>query len=107
MADAKAYDAIVIGSGMGGLTAAALLAKRGLRTLLVEKEGQVGGYVVSFQRDGFTLDATGAFVGGCQEGGEFYQVLREIGVQDKIDFIPIHHIRAISQSCWTTTATGI
>jgi prolycopene isomerase len=95
MADAKAYDAIVIGSGMGGLTAAALLAKRGLRTLLVEKEGQVGGYVVSFQRDGFTLDATGAFVGGCQEGGEFYQVLREIGVQDKIDFIPIHHIRNI------------
>lgn len=64
----KKYDAIVIGSGMGGLTTAALLAKRGLKILLLEKEKQVGGYVVSFKRSGFTFDATGSFVGGCHEG---------------------------------------
>lgn len=91
----RAYDAIVIGSGMGGLTAAAVLAKKGRRTLLLEKERQVGGYVVSFRRDGFTFDATGAFVGGCHVGGELDQILREIGAQEKIDFIPIHHIRNI------------
>jgi phytoene dehydrogenase-like protein len=95
MVDAKSYDAIVIGSGMGGLTAAALLAKRRLRTVLLEKEKQVGGYVVSFKRGELTFDATGAFVGGCQEGGEFYQILREIGAHEKIDFIPIHHIKNI------------
>jgi prolycopene isomerase len=78
---------------MGGLTAASLLVKKGLKTLLLEKEKQVGGYVVSFKRNGFTLDATGAFVGGCQEGGEFYQVLKEIGALDEIEFIPIHHIQ--------------
>jgi phytoene dehydrogenase-like protein len=55
MPDNKKWDAIVIGSGMGGLTAAALLAKKGLRTLLLEKEKQVGGYVVSFERGGFTF----------------------------------------------------
>ena len=93
MAKAKAYDAIVIGSGMGGLTAAALLARKGFNTLLFEKEKQVGGYVVSFKRGGFTFDATGAFLGGCQEGGEFYHLLKEIGVQEEIEFIPIHHIR--------------
>lgn len=91
----KKYDAIVIGSGMGGLTSASLLAKKGLRTLLLEKDKQVGGYVVSFKRDGFTFDATGAFVGGCQEGGEFYQVLKEIGAHEEVEFIPIHHIQNI------------
>jgi phytoene dehydrogenase-like protein len=91
----KNYDVIVIGSGMGGLTAASLLMKKGLKTLLLEKEKQVGGYVVSFKRDGFTFDATGAFVGGCQEGGEFYQVLREIGVHEGIEFVPIHQIQNI------------
>ena len=95
MANRKACDAVVIGSGMGGLTAAALLANRGLKVLLFEKENQVGGYVVSFKRRGFTFDATGAFVGGCHEGGEFYQILREIGAHEKVQFIPIHHIQNI------------
>jgi phytoene desaturase len=91
----KRYDVIVIGAGMGGLTAATLLARKGWKTLLVEKENQVGGYVVSFKRDGFTFDATGAFVGGCQEGGEFYRILEEMGIQRGLEFIPIDHIRNI------------
>lgn len=91
----KKYDAIVIGSGMGGLTIAALLAKRGLKILLLEKEKQVGGYVVSFKRSGFTFDATGSFVGGCQEGGELHQILKEIGACEEVEFIPIQHIRNI------------
>ncbi len=93
MENTKRYDAVVIGSGMGGLTASALLAKKGLKILLLEKEDQAGGYVVSFKRQGFTFDATGAFVGGCHEGGEFHQILKEIGAREEIEFIPIHHIR--------------
>ena len=89
------YDVIVIGAGMGGLSAATLLARKGWKTLLIEKEKQVGGYVVSFKRNGFIFDATGAFVGGCQEGGEFYRILKEMGVHEEIEFIPIHHIRNI------------
>jgi prolycopene isomerase len=95
MTTGKTYDAIVIGAGMGGLTAAALLAKKGLKTVLLEKERQVGGYVVSFKRRGFTFDATGSFVGGCQEGGELDQILKEIGADEEIEFIPIHHVRNI------------
>lgn len=91
----KAYHAVVIGAGVGGLIASALLAKKGLRIVLLEKEKQGGGYVVSFRRGGFTFDATGAFVGGCQEGGEFHQILKEIGAQEEIEFIPIHHIKNI------------
>jgi prolycopene isomerase len=95
MENTKTYDAIVIGAGMGGLTAAALLAKKGFKTLLLEKEDQVGGYVVSFKRHGCIFDATGAFVGACHEGGEFYQILNEIGAHKEIEFIPIHHVRNI------------
>lgn len=93
--NSKTYDAIIIGSGMGGLTASALLAKKGWKTLLLEKERQVGGYVVSFRRSDFTFDATGAFVGGCQEGGEFHQILKEIGADEEIEFTPIQHIQNI------------
>jgi len=89
------YDVIVIGAGMGGLTAAALLAREGCKTLLLEKENQVGGYVVSFKRDGFTFDATGAFVGGCEEGGELHRIFEEMGIDEKVEFIPIQHIRNI------------
>ncbi len=89
------YDVIVIGAGIGGLTAATLLSKQGYKTLLLEKESQVGGYVVSFKRNGFIFDATGAFVGGCQEGGELYRILKEIGINENIEFIPIQHIRNI------------
>jgi prolycopene isomerase len=95
MGNAERYDVIVMGAGMGGLTAAALLAKKGLKTLLLEKEDQVGGYVVSFKRHGFTFDATGAFVGGCHEGGEFCQILNEIGAHREIEFIPIRHVRNV------------
>jgi len=95
MMNVNRYDVIVIGAGMGGLTAAALLARKGWKTLLIEKENQVGGYVVSFKRNGFTFDATGAFVGGCQEGGEFYRILKEMGAHEEIEFIPIDHIRNI------------
>ncbi len=93
--DVKRYDVIVVGAGMGGLTAATLLARKGRKTLLLEKENQVGGYVVSFKRDGFTFDATGAFLGGCQEGGEFYRILKEMGAHEEIEFIPIDHIQNI------------
>lgn len=85
------YDVVIIGTGMGGLTAGALLAKGGLRVLLLEKNPQPGGYVVSFQRGKFTFDATGVFVGGCQPGGEFDALLREIGIH--LEFIRIDTIR--------------
>ncbi len=91
----KRYDAIVIGAGVGGLTAATLLARKGWRVLLLEKERQVGGYVVSFKRGAFTFDATGSFIGGCEEGGEFFQILKELDVHEAIEFLPIRNIQNI------------
>ena len=51
------YDAVVIGSGVGGLITANLLAKAGLKVLLLEQHYMVGGYCSTFRRGGYTFDA--------------------------------------------------
>ncbi len=89
------YDVIVIGSGIGGLTTASLLSKKGWKVLILEKERQAGGYGVSFKRGARIFDATGAFVGGCQEGGDFYQILREAGAEKDVEFIPVRQIENV------------
>jgi len=91
---------------MAGLTAGSLLARRGWKVLLLEKESQAGGYVVSFQRGDYTFDATGAFIGGCEEGGQFHEILKEIGAHEAIEFIPIHHIRNIYPGFEVSLETG-
>ena len=53
----EAADIIVIGSGIGGLTAAALLQDRGISTLVFEKNRYPGGSCSSFQREGYNFDA--------------------------------------------------
>lgn len=58
---AHSYDAVIIGAGIGGLICANLLARAGLRVLLVEQHYMVGGYCSTFRRKGFTFDAATHF----------------------------------------------
>jgi all-trans-retinol 13,14-reductase len=63
-----AQDAIVIGSGIGGLAAAAAIAKSGRKVLLLERHYALGGLTQTFSREGFTW-ATGVhYIGGLQPG---------------------------------------
>jgi phytoene dehydrogenase-like protein len=55
------YDAVIIGAGIGGLICANLLAREGLRVLIVEQHYMVGGYCSTFRRNGFTFDAATHF----------------------------------------------
>ncbi len=69
------YDAIVIGSGMGGLTAAAILAKRGgKRVLVLERHYTAGGYTHSFTRPGYEWDVGVHYIGQVGE----HQQLRPV-----------------------------
>lgn len=52
----KLWDAIVIGSGIGGLACAAALAKTGHQILVLEKHSVAGGLTQTFSRAGFTWD---------------------------------------------------
>lgn len=85
-------DVIVIGGGMGSLVSAGLLASRGFRVLVLEKEPKIGGYVTGFERNGFYFDATGAFISACRPGGEFHQILEELNIADQFTFLPIGRI---------------
>lgn len=50
------YDAVVVGAGNGGLTAAATLAGKGLKTLLLEQHNLPGGFATSFVRGRFEFE---------------------------------------------------
>ncbi|NNE80320.1 MAG: NAD(P)/FAD-dependent oxidoreductase [Silicimonas sp.] len=57
MTDSEHWDAIVIGSGIGGMAAAAALSKVGHKVLLLEQYKTLGGQTHSFSREGFSWDA--------------------------------------------------
>ncbi len=62
-------DILVVGAGLGGLTAAALLAKRGLDVLVLERNDRPGGSCSAFRRRGVTLDLGAAMLFGFGERG--------------------------------------
>lgn len=50
------YDVVVIGAGLGGLSAGAQLAKTGRKVLVLEQSDRVGGCCSTFSKDGFSFD---------------------------------------------------
>jgi all-trans-retinol 13,14-reductase len=60
---APSYDAIVIGSGMGGLTTAALLSELGWKVCVLEQHYTAGGYTHSFERHGYEWDPGVHYIG--------------------------------------------
>ena len=64
------WDAIVIGSGMGGLAAAVLLAEHGgKRVLVLERHYEAGGFTHTFRRPGYEWDVGVHYVGEMQDEG--------------------------------------
>lgn len=57
------FDVIIIGSGIGGLACAALLAKEGKRVLVLEKHYVAGGFTHTFKRKGFEWDVGVHYIG--------------------------------------------
>src|SRR4030043_1641120 len=86
-------DVIIIGAGRAGLTCGCLLAKKGLKVLMIEKNQKVGGCCTSFEKDGFSFDLSVQSIGECQEGGRVWRLLKELDLLDQIHFIPLEPAR--------------
>lgn len=69
------WDVIVIGSGIGGMAAAAALSRVGKKVLLLEKHNTLGGLTHSFSRDGFTWDVGVHYLSGVAPGDHARQLL--------------------------------
>lgn len=67
---AEQYDAIFIGSGMGSLTAASILAQfENKRVLVLERHFRAGGFTHDFARKNYHWDVGVHYIGGLEEGG--------------------------------------
>jgi len=72
---------IVVGAGIGGLTAAALLAKRGYEVIVYDLALVAGGCASTFKRRGFTFDVGATQVAGLESGGIHDRIFRELEIE--------------------------
>jgi len=110
-ASKDSYDAIVVGSGIGGLTAASLLARAGRNVLVIERHDRVGGYAHSFRRGPYFFDSAVHLIGGCEPsafegGGLIHNLLCELGVRDRCHFERIKPCYTASFPRMRATAPG-
>jgi C-3',4' desaturase CrtD len=71
---------VVVGAGIGGLTAGALLAHRGYSVLIVDQALVPGGCASTFKRKGFTFDVGATQVAGLEPGGIHHRIFSELAI---------------------------
>lgn len=84
------HDALIIGSGISGLTSAALLSKKGKSVLVLEAYSRPGGYMHSFRRFGELFDTGAHYVGSMCPGQPFHTLLNYLGVYKPEAFVPLN-----------------
>lgn len=78
------YDVVIIGSGLGGLVSAIILAKEGYRVCLLEKNQQFGGNLQTFVRDKTIFDTGVHYIGGLSEGQNLYRYFKYLDILDDV-----------------------
>lgn len=89
MTTEKKFDAVVIGSGLGGLAAGALLAKKGYGVLVLERNFSLGGAASVYRIGGLTVEASLHQTSDPRHPRDLkHAILSEIGVLDEIEWLP-------------------
>jgi phytoene dehydrogenase-like protein len=80
------YDLVIIGGGVGGTAVGAILASKGFKTLLIEKNEILGGRCSTYEKEGFKIDV-GVHLFGRSGKGPHGEILNMIGMEDAIDWV--------------------
>jgi len=104
---ADKYDVIVVGAGLGGVVCGALLAKQGLKALILDKNARPGGKQMGFSANGFNFEMWPTY-GIPMEVGPFVDAFRALGIESKLDIIPKTNALMYRRpnGKWITSVTG-
>lgn len=78
------YDVVIVGSGLGGLVSAVILAKEGYHVCVLEKNNQFGGNLQTFVRDKTIFDTGIHYIGGLDKGENLYKYFKYLGIMDDL-----------------------
>ncbi len=81
------YDVVFVGAGLGSLSAASLMAQKGIKVLVVDRHNVPGGYATNFRRKDFEFDVSLHSFDGVTPGADSYKVIEDCGVADKVEFL--------------------
>lgn len=84
---------VIIGGGLGGLFAGAILAKEGFNVTVLEKNATAGGGLQTFRRFGMDFDTGMHVIGGMQQNGNIRRLCDYLGITSSI------HIRDVDSDC--------
>jgi len=78
------YDIVIIGSGLGGLVSANILARHGYRVCVLEKNNQFGGNLQIFIRDKKIFDTGVHYIGSLDKGQNLYSYFKYLDIMDDL-----------------------
>lgn len=107
----KIYDVVIIGSGMGGLSCANILAQEGKKVILLEKNRQIGGNLQVFSRDKCVFDTGVHYLGGLEKGQVLNKLFKYFGILDdlklkKMDEDGFDHIHFLDEKVYYKYGMG-
>jgi all-trans-retinol 13,14-reductase len=93
----RQFDAIVVGSGLGGLIAGALYARAGHRVLVLERNANFGGAATVHRHGSLAIEASLHEVDGLDAEDAKMPILRALGLDHDMPFVDVgdvHEVRS-------------